>query len=168
MKEDFGWPKKFDISPEKLAKYGYKDMHQFRNWRWFKALGGGPLSDLGAHQIDIFNWWMGMTPRSVMASGGLDYYKDHEWYDNVMVNNTMVEVVLQRPHVPLHRLDGQAPLINEYIIEKQGQRQLVLYWYQSHGRVIASEYWAKLYMVLDAIHLHRTDGALVRVTSARG
>ena len=54
VKEDFGWPKKSDISPEKLAKYGYKDMHQFRNWRWFKALGGGPLSDLGAHQIDQF------------------------------------------------------------------------------------------------------------------
>jgi predicted dehydrogenase len=59
-----------------IAKYGYKDMHQFRNWRWFKALGGGPLSDLGAHQIDIFNWWFGMTPKSVMASGGVDYYKN--------------------------------------------------------------------------------------------
>jgi predicted dehydrogenase len=85
VKEDFGWPKKFAMSDEQLAKYGFKDMHQFRNWRWFKGLGGGPLSDLGAHQIDIFNWWLGVTPRSVMASGGLDYYKNHEWYDNVMV-----------------------------------------------------------------------------------
>ena len=83
--EDLGWPKKFAMSPEALAKYGYKDMHQFRNWRWFKGLGGGPLSDLGAHQIDIFNWWFGMTPTSVMASGGVDYYKNHEWYDNAMV-----------------------------------------------------------------------------------
>ena len=83
--DDFGWPKKFALSPEALAKYGYKDMHQFRNWRWFKGLGGGPLSDLGAHQIDIFNWWFGMTPKSVMASGGVDYYKNHEWYDNAMV-----------------------------------------------------------------------------------
>ena len=49
------------MTPEQLAKYGYKDMHQFRNWRWFKGLGGGPLSDLGAHQIDIFNWWFGIT-----------------------------------------------------------------------------------------------------------
>ena len=48
------------VPPEQLAKYGYKDMHQFRNWRWFKGLGGGPLSDLGAHQIDIFNWWFGV------------------------------------------------------------------------------------------------------------
>jgi predicted dehydrogenase len=82
---DFGWPKKAAMDDAKLKKYGFTDMHQFRNWRWFKGLGGGPLSDLGAHQIDIFNWWFGMTPRSVMASGGLDYYKDHDWYDNAMV-----------------------------------------------------------------------------------
>jgi predicted dehydrogenase len=85
VKEDFGWPKKFAMPADQLAKYGYKDMHQFRNWRWFKGLGGGPLSDLGAHQIDIFNWWLGVTAKSVMASGGLDYYKNHDWYDNAMV-----------------------------------------------------------------------------------
>jgi predicted dehydrogenase len=83
--EDFGFPKKAGMTPEQLAKYGYTDMHQFRNWRWFKGLGGGPLSDLGAHQIDIFNWWFGVTPKSVIASGGIDYYKNHEWYDNAMV-----------------------------------------------------------------------------------
>ena len=83
--DDLGWPKHSDMKPEVLAKYGFKDMHQFRNWRWFKGLGGGPLSDLGAHQIDIFNWWFGQTPRAVLASGGIDYYKNHEWYDNAMV-----------------------------------------------------------------------------------
>jgi predicted dehydrogenase len=84
VKEDFGWPKKYEMPASMLAKYGYKDMRQFRNWRWFKGLGGGPLSDLGAHQIDIFNWWLG-SPKSVIASGGLDYYKNHDWYDNAMV-----------------------------------------------------------------------------------
>jgi predicted dehydrogenase len=83
--DDFGWPKHSELKPEQLAKYGYKDMHQFRNWRWFKGLGGGPLSDLGAHQIDIFNWWFGSPAKSVMASGGVDYYTTHEWYDNAMV-----------------------------------------------------------------------------------
>ena len=83
--EDFGWPKKAAMSADQLAKYGYKDMHQFRNWRWFKGLGGGPLSDLGAHQIDIFNWWFGKPAQAVMASGGVDYYKTHEWYDNAFV-----------------------------------------------------------------------------------
>ena len=82
---DFGWPKGSEIPADVLSKYGYADMHQFRNWRWFKALGGGPLSDLGAHQIDIFNWWFGVHPRAVMAAGGVDYYPNHEWFDNAMV-----------------------------------------------------------------------------------
>ena len=82
---DFGWPKKAAMDQAMLTKYGFADMHQFRNWRWFKQLGGGPLSDLGAHQIDIFNWWFGVKPTSVMGSAGMDYYKTHEWYDNAMV-----------------------------------------------------------------------------------
>ncbi len=85
VKEDFGWPKKYEMPAGTLAKYGYKDMHQYRNWRWYKGLGGGPLSDLGSHQIDIFNWWLGTPPKSIIGSGGLDYYKNHDWYDNAMV-----------------------------------------------------------------------------------
>jgi EpsI family protein len=53
--------------------------------------------------------------------------------------------------------------VNRYVIAKGLDQQIVLYWYQSHGRVVASEYWAKLYLVEDAIRLNRTDGALVRV-----
>lgn len=57
-----------------------------------------------------------------------------------------------------------APLeINRYIVRKGGDNLLVLYWYQSHGRVVASEYWGKFYTVLDSIRLNRTDAALVRV-----
>lgn len=54
--------------------------------------------------------------------------------------------------------------VNRVVIEKGLDRQLVLYWYQSHNRVVASEYWGKIYTVLDAIRLNRTDAALVRVT----
>jgi EpsI family protein len=54
-------------------------------------------------------------------------------------------------------------VINRYVIEKGLDRQLVLYWYQSHGRVVASEYWSKFYLIRDAVRLNRTDGALVRV-----
>ena len=59
-------------------------MHRFRNWRWYRKYGGGPIEDLGSHQIDIFNWFLGVPPKSVIASGGMDYYKGREWYDNVM------------------------------------------------------------------------------------
>lgn len=79
-----GWPKKYTISQIELEKYGYRSMTEFRNWRWFKKYGGGPLVDLGSHQIDLFNWVLGVNPKSVMASGGNDFYPDREWYDNVM------------------------------------------------------------------------------------
>jgi len=55
-------------------------------------------------------------------------------------------------------------VVNRYVIQKGIDRQVVLYWYQSHGRVVASEYWAKFYLIRDAVRLNRTDGALVRVT----
>lgn len=54
-------------------------------------------------------------------------------------------------------------LVNQVVIQKGLDRQVVLYWYQSHGRVTASEYWGKIYTVLDAIRLNRTDAAMVRV-----
>jgi predicted dehydrogenase len=84
---DLGAPDRYAIPADKLKQYGFKDMHQFRNWRWYKGLGGGPIVDLGSHQIDIYNWFLGAPPSGVMASGGLLYYdpKTHEWYDTVMV-----------------------------------------------------------------------------------
>jgi EpsI family protein len=55
--------------------------------------------------------------------------------------------------------------VNDFVIEKGLDRQVVLYWYQSHGRVVASEYMGKIYTVVDAVRLNRTDGALVRLVS---
>jgi len=54
-------------------------------------------------------------------------------------------------------------VINEYVIQHGLDKQLVFYWYQGRGRVIASEYSGKFWMVADAITRHRTDGALVRL-----
>ncbi len=86
VQEDLGWPKRYEIPEDRLKKYGFRSMEVFRNWRWFKGLGGGPIVDLGSHQIDIFNWFLGVHPTSVIASGGIDYYThtNREWYDTVM------------------------------------------------------------------------------------
>jgi EpsI family protein len=54
---------------------------------------------------------------------------------------------------------------NRYVIAKGSDRQLVLYWYWAHGRAVASEYWAKVYLVADSIRMHRSDGSLIRVTT---
>lgn len=58
---------------------------------------------------------------------------------------------------------GRNIVVNEYVIQQDLNKQMVFYWYQSHGRIIASEYSAKFWMVADAISRNRTDGALVRV-----
>jgi EpsI family protein len=64
--------------------------------------------------------------------------------------------------------DGSRRLVNAYLVEKGPERDLVLYWYQLHGRIVASEYWSKLYTVLDAAYLRRTDEALVRIVTRSG
>jgi EpsI family protein len=62
-------------------------------------------------------------------------------------------------------LPGHSPFpANRYVIAKGDSRQLVLYWYWAHDRGVASEYWAKFYLVKDAIRMNRSDGALVRIT----
>jgi EpsI family protein len=53
--------------------------------------------------------------------------------------------------------------VNRYVITKGDSRKLVLYWYWAHDRGVASEYWAKYYLVADSIRMNRSDGALVRL-----
>lgn len=60
---------------------------------------------------------------------------------------------------------GGQIVVNEYVIQKGLDKQLVFYWYQGRGRVIASEYSGKFWMVADAISRNRTDGALVRLVT---
>jgi EpsI family protein len=58
--------------------------------------------------------------------------------------------------------------INRYIAVNRGQRDVVLYWYQSPHRVMAGEWQAKLWLMSDALRDHRTDTALVRVVMQAG
>lgn len=55
--------------------------------------------------------------------------------------------------------------VGEYVIANGTSKDVVLYWYRSHGRAIASDYKAKLYTVLDSLRYQRTDAALVRVVT---
>jgi EpsI family protein len=71
-------------------------------------------------------------------------------------------------YTELAQPDGRQVSVNLYEIQKGTDHQVVLYWYQSHGRIVASEYRAKIYMVSDAIRLNRTDAALVRVVTRIG
>jgi EpsI family protein len=63
-------------------------------------------------------------------------------------------------------MPGHQPFpANRYLIAKGDSRELVLYWFWAHNRGVASEYWAKFYLVADSIKMNRSDGALVRITT---
>ncbi|MGH9881807.1 MAG: exosortase C-terminal domain/associated protein EpsI [Pyrinomonadaceae bacterium] len=59
---------------------------------------------------------------------------------------------------------GREPFVaNKYLVENGDHRELMIYWYQGRGRAVASEYWGKIYTVVDSVRLRRSDGAMVRV-----
>jgi EpsI family protein len=66
--------------------------------------------------------------------------------------------------IPLPGATGSVN-VNRYVISKGDAKSLVLYWYQSHNRAVASEYAAKIYLVADSIRYHRSDTSIVRVTT---
>jgi len=74
-------------------------------------------------------------------------------------------IPISREVIQLPRPDGPPIPVNRYVVSKLGDRQLVLYWFQAHNRVVASEWKAKYYLIADSIHLNRSDGGMVRLMS---
>jgi len=60
--------------------------------------------------------------------------------------------------------DGRSFIANRYVIQNGDYRSAMIYWYQGRGRAVASEYWGKIYTVIDSVRLRRSDAAMVRVT----
>lgn len=62
--------------------------------------------------------------------------------------------------------EGRTPFVaNRYVIQNGDHKELLIYWYQGRGRSVASEYWGKVYTVIDSVRLRRSDGAMVRITT---
>jgi EpsI family protein len=59
--------------------------------------------------------------------------------------------------------DGTSFIANKYVIKSGDYKSLMIYWYQGRGRNVASEYWGKIYTVLDSVRRRRSDGAMVRI-----
>jgi EpsI family protein len=70
--------------------------------------------------------------------------------------------VPDRPIIQLN--DGRSIQVNRYIVQKGDTTSITMYWYQTHSRVIASEYSAKFWLVADALRYHRSDTSMVRIT----
>jgi exosortase D (VPLPA-CTERM-specific) len=72
---------------------------------------------------------------------------------------------ISRELIQLTRPNGSPMSVKRCVVSKSGERQLVLYWFQAHGRVVAGEWQANYYLILDGIHMNRTDGRMVRLTT---
>src|SRR5262249_37663621 len=58
--------------------------------------------------------------------------------------------------------------VNRALIQKDNQKQVVLYWFKQRDRILSNEYLVKLFLFWDALSRGRTDGALVRIASLVG
>lgn len=60
--------------------------------------------------------------------------------------------------------NGGSPFeANRFVVQNGNDRAVMLYWYEGRGRVVASEYWGKIYTVIDSVRRRRSDGAMVRI-----
>jgi EpsI family protein len=75
----------------------------------------------------------------------------------VPTESSTIEVPVSGEPLPIN--------VNFYVVSRGQTQSLVLYWYQGHGRVVASEYRAKLFTILDSMRYRRSDTALVRVVA---
>ncbi|MGB2621942.1 MAG: exosortase C-terminal domain/associated protein EpsI [Candidatus Acidiferrum sp.] len=66
-------------------------------------------------------------------------------------------------YVQIGDAGGVPVVVNEYLVAQGTRRDMVLYWYQSHERIVASEYWAKFWLVADALQHRASDGAMIRI-----
>jgi len=73
------------------------------------------------------------------------------------VEASQLTIALRPPFPPI--------TVNRYLVRKDREQQVVLYWYHSQGQVVAGEVPARIAMVKSALVRHRTDGAIVRVMS---
>jgi EpsI family protein len=104
----------------------------------------------------------------------IGYYKDQRSGDRIhSPKNCLPGSGWEPVHstsVQIGSANGVPVLVNGYLVAQGTRRDMVLYWYQSHGRIIASEYRAKFWLVADGLKHRSTDGAMIRIwtTAADG
>jgi predicted dehydrogenase len=90
----------------------------------YREYSGGLMAELASHQIDVASWALGAEPVSVVATGGIDYWKDgREVCDNV-------EAIFEYPGgqklLYSSILFNQRYQFNEQIMGDQGTLEITL------------------------------------------
>lgn len=70
--------------PVPRSDASWEKLERKLNWRLYRACSAGLMAELGSHQMDVVNWFLGSHPKRVIASGGIEYFRDgREVYDNI-------------------------------------------------------------------------------------
>ena len=112
--------------------------------------------------------YLGSAPPIELYVG---YYKDQRSGDRIHSPKNCLPgsgwEAVHSTRVQIGSEGGVPVLVNGYLVAQGTRRNMVLYWYQSHGRIVASEYLAKILLIADGLKNRPTNGALVRIwTSA--
>lgn len=111
----------------------------------YAAPGSGPLTLYMAYYQSQRKGQSAHSPQSCIPGGG--------W-----------EITSKRTvNLPMA---GLAEPVNRVLIQKDRQKQLVLYWFKQRDRIVSNEYLVKLYLLWDALTRQRSDGALIRLSAA--
>lgn len=108
---------------------------------------GGSINFYSAYYASQKKGESAHSPRSCIPGGG--------WRITSLQNHTINNTVI----------DGVPFVVNRLVIEKGETKQLVYYWFQQRGRIVTNEYLMKWWLFWDSMNLHRTDGALMRLTT---
>ena len=108
--------------------------------------------------------YLGSTPPIELYIG---YYKDQRSGDKIHSPKNCLPGSGWEPihsaRVQIGFVNGTPVIVNGYLVAQGAKRDMVLYWYQSHGRIVASEYWAKFLLIADGLKNRPTDGAMIRI-----
>jgi len=143
--------------PQQLGDWRQKGIDQILDEETLKVLRASDylLRDFQRSDGQVANFYVGYY---ATQSNGASYHSPL----NCLPGSGWV---LSEPgRVTLSMPGGKNFTANKYVIKNGDHQSLMVYWYQGRGRAVASEYWGKVYTVIDSVRLRRSDGAMVRVT----
>ena len=164
----FAIPKSIEIEPERKqfvefplefdnwqGKTGYLEANIIDTLKFTDYLmsdyrnteDGGTINFYSAYYASQKKGASAHSPRSCIPGGG--------WRITSLENHTVSNAAI----------DGVPFVVNRLVIEKDQTKQLVYYWFQQRGRFVTNEYMMKWWLFWDSMNLHRTDGALMRLTT---
>jgi len=114
-----------------------------------------------APPVDLFVGYYGSQTTGAVIHSPLNCLPGAGWQ---FIDRDRIDLEVAKG-TQLNARSSQPITVNRVVMQKGEDRLAALYWYHERGRVVASEYASRVYMMLDAARYGRTDGALIRVVT---